>query len=146
MKKCLTTLLVAGFLTSGVYAQNTDSKPQLVERDPFINQMQSEVLVPIKPVRPKPIINPRPDHNPDIELVNPNPTSTETSELQLPDVTVSGIVTSASGSQAILSTPTGEVMVVPGQKLGDFEVVTIGRTFVELKAGEQSDFRISLKS
>lgn len=129
-------------------------KPTIVDRDPFINQMTSNrILTPDRtnsPIRPIKKISPgnnnaepqaRPGADPVDETV-----AVQEPEIPAPEVTVTGIVSSGSGSQAIISTSAGTRMVSSGQKLGDYRVSSIGPNYVSFSYGETKVFKVPLAS
>jgi hypothetical protein len=129
-------------------------KPTIVDRDPFVNQIfGSRVLpprdgyqrpnpVPLKPADPQSKTKPvaRPD-------ADPIATETEVPvEIPAPEVTVSGIVTSPSGSLAIISTNVGTRMISAGEKLGDYRVSSIGADYVSFSYGQTKVFKVPMAS
>ena len=129
-------------------------KPTIVDRDPFINQMTSNrIVTPDRPnsgVRPIKTISPgnndkEPNGRPGADPVDPTVAVVEP-EVPAPEVTVTGIVSSGSGSQAIISTSAGTRMVSSGQKLGDYRVSSIGPNYVSFSYGQTKVFKVPLAS
>ena len=129
-------------------------KPTIVDRDPFINQMTSNrILTPDRPnslVRPIKKISPgnndtEPKARPGADPIDDTVAVVEP-EIPAPDVTVTGIVSSGSGSQAIISTSAGTRMVSSGQKLGDYRVSSIGPNYVSFSYGQTKVFKVPLAS
>ena len=125
-------------------------KPTIVERDPFVNQIFASKVTPRNIVRP----NPKP-LNPGNSSVEPqgrpdaDPIATQTEvpeEVPAPEVTVSGIVTSPSGSLAIILTSVGTRMISAGEKLGDYRVSSIGTDHVAFRYGDYKVFKVPMAS
>ena len=127
-------------------------KPAIVERDPFINQLHSNRFPDYD--RPQVRPNPRPlkpDGNTQSPQARPDadPIATETEapvEIPAPEVTVSGIVSSPSGSLAIISTNVGTRMITAGEKLGDYRVSSIGTDYVAFSYGQTKVFKVPMDS
>jgi Tfp pilus assembly protein PilP len=62
-------------------------------------------------------------------------------QVPAPSVSISGIVSSGSGRQAIISTSNGTRMISPGMKLGDYYVANIGSDYVTFGYGGTQDFQ-----
>ena len=140
--------------TSAVQATTTNQrmvKPLLVDRDPFINQLESAQL-PGKPTPHKP--NP---HKPNSDVKNfqgdrLNQTN-QTGESEAvaavvpaPDVKVNGIVSSGKERQAIISTSAGTRLITTGQKLGDYRVAAIGTNYVSFSYGGKKIFKVPMEN
>ena len=180
-RRGVATVLAAGLLAVGAVAQDgaegevniTDSaptetaqpeaasaapakpiKPQIVERDPFVNQLLTGNVVATSTGSRAPVRN--------IQPVSKSPTSgttvaaaappaageevAEEVEIPAPEVSVTGIVSSGSGNQAIIRTNVGMKVVNVGQKLGDYRVASIGDTYVVFSYGGEKTFKVPLDS
>lgn len=139
--------------TSSASSADADKiiKPAIVDRDPFINQLQRDGFAN-QDVRPRP--NPRPlkpDNSSQAPKARPDadPIATNTEvpiEVPAPEVKVTGIVVSSSGSQAIISTGQGMRMITTGQKLGDYRVSAIGADYVAFSYGGEKVFKVPMSS
>ena len=177
------TILTAGLLTVGAFAQDgaegevniqdeapaavveveeeaptvKPAKPQIVDRDPFVNQlMTGRVISRVAPTRARG----GGDDDTSEETFDDNDGGdlddgggeefveevVEEVVIPEPDVTVNGIVSSGSGRQAIITTPTQTLLVSHGQKLGDYYVSGIGSDYVTLNYGGQKSFTVNLAS
>lgn len=181
-RKGVATVLTAGLLATGAVAQDgaegevniKDSapaatstpaetqapakpiKPQIVERDPFVNQLLtgniSTSTAGSRPatrnVRARPATNPITAAGttaaaaPGAAASGAVGEEAPEPEIPAPEVTVNGIVSSGSGRQAIISTGVGTRMISPGMKLGDYRVSTIGPNYVTFNYGGKKDFKV----
>lgn len=176
------TILAAGLLAVGAVAQEgaegevniTDSaptetaqpetaseapakpiKPQIVERDPFVNQLLTGNVIPTSTgSRPqtrniKPVTKSA-DRGATVAAAAPPAAAgeevAEEVEIPAPEVTVTGIVSSGSGNQAIIKTNVGMKVINVGQKLGDYKVSSIGDTYVVFSYGGEKTFKVPLDS
>ncbi|MCA9780912.1 MAG: hypothetical protein KC800_29535 [Candidatus Eremiobacteraeota bacterium] len=129
-------------------------KPTIVDRDPFVNQITvSRIVSPDRPSAPvRPIQKISPGNNDKEPLGRPgadpidDTVAVDVPEIPAPEVKVTGIVSSGSGSQAIISTSNGTRMVTSGQKLGDYRVSSIGPNYVSFSYGEAKVFKVPLAS
>ena len=129
-------------------------KPTIVERDPFINQMtNNRFSTPTRPnLPPRSVKTISPGNNDKEPLARPgadpidDTVAVEQPVIPAPEVTVTGIVSSGSGSQAIISTSNGTRMVTSGQKLGDYRVSSIGPNYVSFSYGQTKVFKVPLAS
>jgi hypothetical protein len=127
-------------------------KPAIHDRDPFVNQLHSNRF----PDQDRPQVRPNPRPiNPDSNTQKPaarpdaDPVATDTEvpeEIPAPEVTVSGIISSPNGSQAIISTSNGTRMIAAGEKLGDYRVSSIGEDYVAFRYGETKVFKVPMAS
>ena len=67
-------------------------------------------------------------------------------DIPAPEVTISGIVRSGSGNQAIISTANGTRVITTGQKLGDYRVAAIGDKSVSFSYGGGKIFKVPMDS
>lgn len=131
-------------------------KPQIVDRDPFVNQLVTGVVLSDTAPSRRPAPSVRPATNASGSTASAQPTVTKTAsgteiedeevEIPAPEVTVNGIVTSGHGRQAIISTSVGTRMITPGQKLGDYRVSNIGPDYVTFNYGGEKEFKVPLES
>lgn len=170
------TIMTAGLLAVGASAQNSAEgevnikdktpaaaseteaakpaakpvKPQIVDRDPFVNQViTGTVRTTTATVRPRPKAG--------TAAVSAAKGATasgavnkaeevEEIEIPAPEVTVNGIVSSGSGRQAIISTSNGTRMITTGMKLGDYRVATIGPNYVTFSYNGEKNFKVPLEN
>lgn len=123
--------------------QTIPSKPQIVERDPFVNQMSNEIVVPPSIVRPVVLptaasLSENPVIENDVEPIEPVAVSA-------PDVSVTGIVAVNGERQAILKAGSESRIVRVGQKLADYRVSRIDSHGVILSMGSHN-FEVPLDS
>jgi hypothetical protein len=129
-------------------------KPQIVERDPFVNQLLTGNVIPgdSAPSRaPVRTIEKRPTKAADSgsTVASAAPVGEEDGEEEVeipaPEVSVTGIVTSGSGgNQAIIKTNVGMKVINVGQKLGDYKVSTIGEDYVVFSYGGEKTFKVPI--
>lgn len=127
-------------------------KPQIVDRDPFVNQLMTGNVISTVASSRGPRIRPSSagtsavaaasDDLMDDELLDEEVEE----EIPAPDVSVNGIAYSASGSSAIISTGAGTRMITQGQKLGDYRVSAIGPKSVTFTYGGTKSFKVELDS
>lgn len=126
-------------------------KPQIVDRDPFVNQLLTGNVVAgsapsrarnIKPA-PKPATS-----GSTVAAAKPDETVLTEPEVEVPapDVSVTGVVTSGSGNQAIIKTNVGMKVISVGQKLGDYRVASIGSNYVVFAYGTGKTFKVPINS
>lgn len=121
-------------------------KPVLVDRDPFINQLQSNQLIR-KPSPDRP--NPKVDRLPGLQTSQGSQTAESeavAAVVPAPDVKVNGIVTSGQERQAIISTSMGTRLISKGQKLGDYRVAAIGTNYVSFSYGGEKIFKVPMET
>lgn len=175
------TILAAGLLAVGAVAQDgaegevniTDSapteaaqpetaaeapakpiKPQIVDRDPFVNQLLTGNVIPTSTGSRAPTRNIKPvskvaDSGKTVAAAAPPAAGEEAEpevEIPAPEVTVTGIVSSGSGNQAIIKTNVGMKVINVGQKLGDYKVSSIGSNYVVFSYGGEKTFKVPLDS
>lgn len=186
-RKGVATVLTAGLLATGAVAQDgaegevniQDSapattstaaetkpaarpiKPQIVERDPFVNQLLTGNISTSTSGTRSPTRNVR-TSKPASNTIKPAGTTASAApgaapgavgdeapepEIPAPEVTVNGIVSSGSGRQAIISTGNNITRVIsPGMKLGDYRVSTIGPNYVTFNYGGKKDFKVVIEN
>ena len=124
-------------------------KPVLVDRDPFINQLQSNHFTG-KTSPPKPDRYGDKDRGQQPTQITRSSQSTESEAVAAvvpaPDVKVNGIVTSGKERQAIISTNVGTRLITTGQKLGDYRVAAIGTNYVSFSYGGEKIFKVPMET
>lgn len=133
------------------------AKPVITDRDPFVNQVDAGVVTggsaPRRTVRSSgsaPSVRPAASGGvsaakasakgmPAAEEVEPEVI------VPAPEVTITGIVKSGSGNQAIVTSNSGSYIVRAGQKLGDYRVSAITDTAVTFTHTGKS-FKIPIDS
>ena len=112
----------------------------IAPRDPFVNQTSAN-LPPANtlttPGKVPPKVQPRQTERPADTAKTPDP-------LPPPEVTVQGIILSASGNHGILSSPTRTYIVKAGDKLGDYRVEAVQAKNVVFRYKDKS-FLIKLQ-
>jgi hypothetical protein len=124
-------------------------KPQIVERDPFVNQLLTgNVGTSTSGTRGPRVRASSAGNASDGAAVASNAPEEEVEEVEIPapEVTVNGIVQSSTGPQAIISTSVGTRMISPGQKLGDYRVSAIGAKSVTFTYGGEKHFKVEMDS
>lgn len=126
-------------------------KPQIVERDPFVNQLTAGVVIsdsaPSRGPRVKAGGNVASSGGGDKTDGDGKVLTDEgEEEIPAPEVTVTGIVMSYSGNQAIISTDVGTRMISAGQKLGDYKVSSITNKKVVFSYGGEKYFDVPLEA
>ena len=148
-------LTTSALLLTTAHAQKTPSsetipmtKPALVDRDPFVNQIDSPVSVsrPVHLEKAKgPFTNPHqtltPQSTPEPQVA----ADVATVEIDTSGLQVTGIIGLGQDRKAILSDGTDTKIIQVGQKLSDFRVASIGEDFVLLSRAGQ-EFRVPLDS
>ena len=130
-------------------------KPQIVDRDPFVNLLLTGNVISssvssraparsIKPRTPAPAVKSAQSGS-TVAAAAPAEEEPEV-EIPAPEVSVTGIVSSGSGNQAIISTSVGMKVISVGQKLGDYRVAAINPTSVVFSYGGQKTFKVPLES
>lgn len=129
-------------------------KPQIVDRDPFVNQLLTgnvtststgtrSVTRNIKPV----VKNAQSGSTvASAAGAAAGDEAAEEVEIPAPEVSVTGIVSSGSGKQAIIKTNVGMRVINVGQKLGDYRVAAIGTDHVVFNYGGEKNFKVPLDS
>lgn len=187
-RKGVATVLTAGLLATGALAQEgaegevniQDSapaatstatetkpearpiKPQIVDRDPFVNQLLtgniSTSTAGSRPAARNIRARPAAAASNSIKAAGTTASAAPGAaagavgeeapepEIPAPEVTVNGIVSSGSGRQAIISTGVGTRMISQGMKLGDYRVSTIGPNYVTFNYGGKKDFKVMIDS
>lgn len=169
------TIMTAGLLAAGASAQNSAEgevnikdktpaaaseseaakpagkpvKPQIVDRDPFVNQViTGTVRSTTAAVRPKPKSGTAAVAAAKGATGGAAGKVEEVEEIEIPapEVTVNGIVSSGSGRQAIISTSNGTRMITTGMKLGDYRVATIGPNYVTFSYNGEKNFKVQLEN
>ena len=143
MKKCLTALVLFACVAGAAQANETDTA---IKRDPFVNQITGSRVLPTQPHK---IVSPLQQDSGREQVSRPGdriPDENPTEVAIDPNVTVTGIVTSPAGRQAILTTEVGGRLVSQGEKLGDFQVTEIGENYVALSYQGAKAVKLSLKS
>lgn len=175
------TIMTAGFLAAGASAQNSAEgevnikdkapaaasegeqvkkeakpvKPQIVDRDPFVNQIYTGTGRSTAVVRRNPgqksgtqVIGTAASTVKNAQAANggKGEEAAEEVEIPAPEVTVNGIVSSGSGRQAIISTNAGTRMITTGMKLGDYRVASIGNNYVTFSYNGEKDFKVQLEN
>ena len=151
-------LTATALLLTTAHAQKTPTsetipmtKPALVDRDPFVNQISSPLLVSRQThlgkhqgpfTNPHQALTPQPTPEPQVaaDIAAVEPVEIDTSGLQ-----VTGIIGLGQDRKAILSDGTDTKIIQVGQKLSDFRVASIGDDFVLLSRAGQ-EFRVPLDS
>jgi hypothetical protein len=128
-------------------------KPQIVDRDPFVNQLLTGNVIsgdiatraPVRNIKPRPEAKPAAAAG-SVASADPitNPEDTEEVEIPAPEVSVTGIVSSGSGNQAIIKTNVGMKVINVGQKLGDYKVSAIGENYVVFSYGGEKTFKVPI--
>ena len=152
--------LTAGFLSVGAQAQTgnpstistlTKAKPILVERDPFVNQIRSTKLdssFSVTKLHPQlinsPVVKTDSNETPTTSESRVVAATPEVLVIPAPDVTISGIVSSGKGRQAIINSTGATRVITTGQKLGDYRVASIGKESVTFSYGDSDTFEISM--
>ena len=149
--RLLTGFAVTAILFGAAGAQDkpnkfeTQPKPQIVERDPFVNQISDSVVIPpIRTIRPGGL-NPHYHEEPSLA---PNDVPVESANqptVLAPEVSVAGIVGTDGSRQAILRAGGDTRIVKEGEKLSDYRVSRISSKAVTFSYGNQ-DFRVELDS
>lgn len=121
-------------------------KPQIVDRDPFVNQlMTGSVGTSTVGTRTRRVSAATSDGG-----SAPAPAAGEMTdgeevvEIPAPEVNINGIVSSGSGRQAIISTSSGTQMITAGMKLGDYKVSSIGKNYVTFTYGGEKSFKVEM--
>ncbi len=143
MKKCLTALVLFACLAGAAQANETDTA---IKRDPFVNQITGSRVLPTQPHK---IVSPLQQDSGSEQASRPGDRTPndEPADVAIdPNVTVTGIVISPAGRQAILTTEVGGRLVTQGEKLGDFQVTEIGENYVALSYQGAKAVKLSLKS
>ena len=174
------TIMTAGFLAAGASAQNSAEgevnikdkapaaasegeqvkkeakpvKPQIVDRDPFVNQILTGTVRSTTAVRRNPgqksgtqVIGTAANTVKNAQANGgKGDEAAEVVEIPAPEVTVNGIVSSGSGRQAIISTNAGTRMITTGMKLGDYRVASIGNNYVTFSYNGEKDFKVQLEN
>ena len=125
-------------------------KPQIVDRDPFVNQLMTGNVIGGEARSRGPRVRPSragtdavaaaDDDLGDDEFTD----EVEEIEVPAPQVSVNGIAYSGTGSSAIISTANGTRMITTGQKLGDYSVARIGPKSVTFTYGGEKSFEVPL--
>lgn len=136
--------------TASVKPAEKPVKPQIVDRDPFVNQLTTGTVFSsttgtrsgarVRPKAGSSAVAAADDELSDEDLEE------EEEEIPAPEVSVKGIVSSGSGRQAIISTSVGTRMITTGQKLGDYRVSSITAGAVTFTYGGTQSFKIPLDS
>ena len=138
-RRGIVAMVAAGLLFSIAGAQDQPQKPQLVERDPFVNTNYQLTPSPQRPTSMKQ--QSQDSTSPVVQEQKP----AEPTELAAPDVKVTGIVASQGQRQAILQSGTVTRVVTVGEQLSDFRVHQISEKGIVLRHSGH-DFEISLES
>lgn len=125
-------------------------KPQITERDPFVNQLTTGTVIggsaPSRAARVKPAAAASSgDSGKAVASSGKTIENQEVEEIPAPEVKVTGIVMSGSGNQAIISTDVGTRMISTGQKLGDYKVSSISNKKVVFSYGGDKFFDVPLE-
>lgn len=154
IRNSIAAIATVAFLTGGAIAQKEGADPKVQSqptaeasfkaRDPFINlnlQPQNR-----KGTRPGTTVD---NNGPSVGLDNAEPPvedpGTDVVEVNPPDVTITGIVNSVQGRQAIVKAGDFSQIVVVGQKLADYKVTAITDTGVTFSYANAS-FEVALAS
>jgi hypothetical protein len=134
------------------------AKPVITDRDPFVNQVESGVVVGgavpsgvVRSARATGASTVRPAAAPVGKPMGAGKKAAAEAEpepeviIPAPEVTVTGIIKSSGSHQAIVSSSTGSYIVSPGQKLGDYRVSAITDTAVTFTHTGKS-FKIPIES
>ncbi|MFA5508944.1 MAG: hypothetical protein WC314_28065 [Vulcanimicrobiota bacterium] len=136
-------------------AQPKPIKPQIVDRDPFVNQLLTgnvtststgtrSVTRNIKPVAKNAQSGSTVASAAGTAAAGEE--AAEEVEIPAPEVSVTGIVSSGTGKQAIIKTNVGMRVINVGQKLGDYRVAAIGTDHVVFNYGGEKNFKVPLDS
>ena len=156
-RRGIMALTTVGFLLTTVNAQKTPStsdmttptKPAIVERDPFVNQISGHVTVPnfVRPGKktqdPFSALGSNIESNSSTSDLTDNNLAPEAEKLTAPDLQVAGIVGRPGHRQAILTDGNSTRIVSVGQQLSDFRVSAIGSKSVTVSSSGQ-DFLIPM--
>lgn len=178
-RKGVATLMTAGLLAAGAVAQDgAEGEVNITETAPAATSTEPAAKAPAKPIKPQIV-----DRDPFVNLLLTGNVSAGTArsrparsikrstpaaaaannkagaaagsvaaeqppepEIPAPEVTVNGIVSSGSGRQAIISTGVGTRMISTGQKLGDYRVATIGPDYVTFSYGGTKNFKVPIEN
>lgn len=151
-RRGLAALVTAGLLFSAATAQDeplkerpikTDAQYPVVERDPFVNQMDKTHVFTWKDGhRIDQPLSQRPDTDP---IEEPTVEPLEPVAVDAPSVTVTGIVSVNGQRQAIINSSHGSRIIHVGQQLADYRVSEISSQAVTFTYSGQ-DFEIPLES
>jgi len=128
-------------------------KPQIVDRDPFVNQLLtgtiSSATAPTRArsrtLKPKSGTSAVAAAESSVSGGTTELTDeAEAVEIPAPQVSINGIVSSGSGNQAIISTDVGTRMISEGQKLGDYSVSRISDRAVVFTYGGEKEFTVEM--
>lgn len=151
-RNTIAALAVVAFLSAGATAQKepelkTQNTPSVLKmRDPFINQnlrpqTPDGTRPTVLPVTPQTNLAPQPGESTSEQGL----VGQETFEVPAPEVTITGIVESATGRQAIVNAGDVSQIVSVGQRLADYQVTAISARSVTFQYANSS-FEIDLAS
>lgn len=130
-------------------------KPAITDRDPFVNLVKSGVVsggsvTRVRPARPAAGATVRPASSVAASSVRgaaaaPQAPAEPEVIVPAPEVTITGIVKSRHGNQAIISAGANSHIVEPGQKIGDYRVSAITDTAVTFTNSGKS-FKIPMEN
>ena len=148
-------LTISGLLLTAAHAQKTPTsndnqmtKPAIVERDPFLNQLQpSRVIRFCRPLTKgsDPFSSERQEHKVEGPPSDLSVLEAPTPEIDTSGLQVTGIVGQGQNRQAIMIDGTSTKIIQTGQKLSDFRVASIDESSVTLSQAGQR-YRIPLAS
>jgi Tfp pilus assembly protein PilP len=141
-RRGIVALVAAGFLFSVGAAQDRPTKPELAERDPFVNQIGQNTPNPQQTKRQPRTPQPESKIGETRREVGLNSTA---EVIPAPDVRVTGIVAVEGQRTAILQSDQGMTIVSVGQKLADFEVSQISEDSVTFRHSGQ-DYRVPMET
>ncbi|MGE0495605.1 MAG: hypothetical protein AB7S38_40750 [Vulcanimicrobiota bacterium] len=127
MKRTLTTALLIATLAAPLLAET----PARTSRDPFVPPSRAQAVKPLPPTRPQ-------TEQADQAIDNPRDNQTEVALNTPPELEASltGIVVSSRGNQALVTVDGATRVVQKGDKLGAWTVRSVGRDNLELGVGE----------